>query len=111
MNAEEILNLKNNAIALITGAGGREELEELRVKYLGRKGGINRMLSEIPKMAAEEKTVAGEAINDLKWVIEEAIAGKGGEILETADAGWTDLTGPGKDPGLGSGHFFTKTID
>ena len=111
MNAEEILNLKNNAIALITGAGGREELEELRVKYLGRKGEINRMLSEIPKMAAEEKTVAGEAINDLKWVIEEAIAGKGGEILETADAGWTDLTGPGKDPGLGSVHLVTKAID
>ena len=35
MNAEEILNLKNNAIALITGAGGREELEELRVKDFG----------------------------------------------------------------------------
>jgi len=53
----------------------------------------------------------GEAINDLKRVIEEAISAKGGEILETANAGWTDLTGPGKNPGLGSVHLVTKAID
>jgi len=111
MTAEEILNLKNNAIALITGAGGREELEELRVKYLGRKGEINRMLAEIPKMAEEEKTGAGEAINDLKRVIEEAISAKGGEILSVGDSGWTDLTAPGIDPGLGNVHPVTKAVD
>ncbi len=111
MNTDEILGLKNNAIALITGAGTKEELEELRVKYLGRKGEINRILSEIPKMAAEEKIGAGEAINDLKRVIEEAIAAKGGEILEAGDSGWVDLTAPGIDPGLGSVHLVTKAID
>lgn len=111
MKAEKIIDIKNNALALITGAEGKEELEELRVKYLGRKGEINLMLSEIPKMTADEKTRAGEAINDLKKVIEEAIAGKSGGILETADSGWTDLTGPGKNPGLGNIHLVTKAID
>ncbi len=111
INTEEVINLKNNALALITGAGTKEELEELRVKYLGRKGEINRILSEIPKMAAEEKIGAGEAINDLKRVIEEAIAAKGGEILEAGDSGWVDLTAPGIDPGLGSVHLVTKAID
>jgi phenylalanyl-tRNA synthetase alpha chain len=108
---ESYLNLKNNAIALITGAEGREELEELRVKYLGRKGEINRMLAEIPKMAGEEKIRVGEAINDLKRVIEEAISAKGGEILEMGDSGWTDLTAPGKDPKLGRIHPVTTAID
>lgn len=35
MNAEKIIGIKNNALALITGAENREELEEFRVKYLG----------------------------------------------------------------------------
>lgn len=111
MNAEEVINLKNNALALITGAASKEELEELRVKYLGRKGEINRMLAAVPKMAAEEKIGAGEAINDLKRVIEEAIAVKSGEVLEQEDEGWVDLTAPGIDPGLGSVHLVTKAID
>ncbi len=110
LSQENYLNLKNNALALITGAGGKEELEELRVKYLGRKGEINRMLAEIPKMAVEKKMAAGEAINDLKRVIEEAIAAKSGEILVTGDSGWVDLTGPGIRPPEGHLHIVTQAI-
>jgi len=46
---EQINNLKNEAIALITQAGSANELEELRRTYLGRKGKINELIENLLK--------------------------------------------------------------
>ena len=44
---EEILNLKNQAIAQISGAGDAAELEELRAAYLGRNGKFTVLIKKI----------------------------------------------------------------
>ncbi len=73
MNSEEILSLKNNAIALISQAQSAEELEELRIKYLGRKGEINKLLQTLPKLDPKQRSGYGTAVNEAKNQIEMAI--------------------------------------
>ena len=41
-------------------------LEEIRVKFLGRKGEVAKLFSTMGKIAAEEKAEAGKLLNDLK---------------------------------------------
>ena len=55
--AAEIANLK---------AGNAEEVEQLRIKYLGRKGIMNDLMEAFRTVAPEEKKVLGQKINALK---------------------------------------------
>lgn len=114
MNQEEINYLKNNAIALILDVGNLEELEELRIKYLGRKGEVNKLLSNLVKLSVEEKKSFGQNVNEVKETIEAALGnrkkhleGKNG----TGDRDWMDLTMPGIDAEMGHLHLVTQAIE
>jgi len=113
MLREKLLNLKNEALVLIGEAQNQEELEQIRVQFLGRKGKINEYLKEIIKLDKEEKSQAGKVANDVKQVIEAgirqtriALLKKAGEINEES----LDVTAPGKKPFQGHLHLITKTI-
>ena len=49
-------------------ATSAEEIEQLRLKYLSRKGEINALMADFRNVAAEEKKVVGVKINELKQV-------------------------------------------
>ena len=49
-------------------ATNAEEIEQLRLKYLSRKGEINALMADFRNVAAEEKKVVGVKINELKQV-------------------------------------------
>ena len=67
------MSLKNNAIALISQAQSTEELEELRIKYLGRKGEINKLLQALPDLDPKQRSGYGTTVNQAKNQIEMAI--------------------------------------
>lgn len=112
MNTEEINYLKNNAIALISDADNLEELEELRIKYLGRKGEVNRLMAKLPKLSADERKTFGQNVNEAKKTIEETLNNQqkhwGGNIT---DDRWIDLTMPGIDGEIGHLHLTTQAIE
>lgn len=112
MNQEETNYLKNNAIALISDADSLEELEELRIKYLGRKGEINRLMAKLPKLAGDERKVFGQNINETKTVIEATLAAQRNRLgSEVIDKQWIDLTMPGKEAEIGHLHLVTQAIE
>lgn len=112
MTQEEILNIKNNALALIDDTKNTSELEELRVKYLGRKGEINRLFDQIVSLSPEEKSRDGKNLNDIKQAIELAITERQRQLRATdVDREWIDLSIPGIDPGIGHLHVVTQAID
>ncbi|MDD5691598.1 MAG: phenylalanine--tRNA ligase subunit alpha [Candidatus Omnitrophica bacterium] len=89
-------------------------LEELRVKYLGRKGLIAELTASIPTLAAQERGAFGREVNGLKSKLLTLFAEKEknltgsiqGEINNNIDIGM-----PGIAPTLGSVHPITQIID
>jgi len=108
---EKLLNLKNQASALILQAKDRAELEQLRITFLGKKGKINVLLKEIPKLDEEEKAQIGKLANDVKNAIqgtyEEKLVSLKGRPKE---ADFLDVTAPSKRPPQGHLHLITHAI-
>lgn len=109
MNSEEILSLKNNAIALISQTQSAEELEELRIKYLGRKGEINKLLQALPKLDPKQRSGYGTAVNEAKNQIEMAINEKTKQSSTVKiNQEFFDPTVPGNPAPTGALHPITK---
>lgn len=83
MTREEINNLKNNAIALVSGAVDLKELEELRVGYLGRKGKFNERLKEVKQLEIDERKVYGQLVNEAKNQVELAVGERKKQLKRT----------------------------
>jgi phenylalanyl-tRNA synthetase alpha chain len=91
-------------IATITAANGAEA-EELRIKYLSKKGLIPQLFDEFKNVPGDQKKAVGAAINDLKNFATDKINGLK-EAFETKRSGaeGLDLTLPGEPMHLGSRH-------
>jgi phenylalanyl-tRNA synthetase alpha chain len=97
---ERIDKLREEATAAITTADGTDALEELRVRFLGRKSELTGILRGIGELPADERGPVGSAANAarqaLEALIDERRAAAEGEVLERAlaeDA--IDVTLPG----------------
>jgi phenylalanyl-tRNA synthetase alpha chain len=107
--------LRQEAEAAVAQASDAAKVEELRVRYLGRKSEVTAALRSIGDLPAEQRGPVGKAANSLRVALEELLAGRAAE-LEAAelDAGLetdrVDVTLPG-DPPLPAGrlHLITQT--
>lgn len=111
MDIQRLQNLKNQAISSILTAETGEELENLRIRFLGRKGEITLLLKQIPKLQPEKRTEIGRFINDAKKAVEEAINRKQLAIRNSKFAieeEWFDVTAPGIP--IEVGHYHPTTI-
>jgi len=88
-------------------------LEEFRIKYLGRKGQVTQMLSQIGKFPPEEKPKAGQLANKVKKEVtgafeeaKNALQAQQGKPKELVD-----VTLPGIPVGIGKTHVITQTLD
>ena len=70
VNSRKMLQKIEALLKEISGltATSAEEIEQLRLKYLSRKGEINALMADFRNVAAEEKKVVGVKINELKQV-------------------------------------------
>lgn len=113
MNAVEI---GKKALEEIGQAGSLDQLEAIRIAYLGREGRVNQLLAEIPELSrAEDRKDAGRLINEVKLKIEEALARRDGELkkasLRELEKEPFDITAPGistAPPEPGSSHPLTQ---
>jgi len=106
---EQILNLKNEAVALISQAETNQEIEHIRQDLLGRKGKINQLLKDIAKLKPEEKKEIGRLINDTKVAIKHAL--KSTITTSKTTPSWLDVTQPGTKPSIGHLHPLSLAIE
>ena len=104
------------AKGLIEGAGSISEIEELRVKYLGKKGQVTEVLKSMGKLPPEEKKELGKSANMVKGQIDSLITEKTAELREKEKnarlaAEKIDVTEPGKEVKFGVKHPITQIID
>jgi len=91
-----------------------DEIEALRIKYLGRKGGlITGMMSKMGSLSAEEKPIFGAEANKARTQVEEALkakedAAKASDELAKFAKESLDVTLPGISPRLGRVHPLTR---
>lgn len=107
---EEIINLKNEAIAQITSAKSSEELESIRIAYLGRSGKITKITKELKNIGTEERKKAGLAINEAKNAISNELVAQKNKLQEHSRI-WFDPTIPGIKPRVGHLHLITHAIE
>jgi phenylalanyl-tRNA synthetase alpha chain len=104
---EKLLNLKNEAIALIIQSEDKQELERLRIHYLGKKGIINELAKDIPQLPLDKRVEAGQVFNDVKEAITNAINAKAHRAKAIKSAPIDDLHLPGTEIAVGILHPLT----
>ena len=73
---EQLQNIKEQALNAIGECSDVKQLDELRVKYLGKKGELTAILKSMGKLSAEERPVMGQLANDVRQALESAVADK-----------------------------------
>lgn len=106
---EDVINVKNEAIARISAAADAKELEEIRIDYLGRNGKLTLLLKKIKEIPDAERKQYGAVVNDAKKTIETFLADQKNNLKESARV-WFDSTIPGIKPKIGHLHLVTQAI-
>jgi phenylalanyl-tRNA synthetase alpha chain len=111
--AEGLGRLIEQALADVEASRTLSDLDEVRVRLLGKKGLLTEQLKALGKLPAEERPAAGQRINDAKVVIHTAIEAHRGRLdREALDAelarGTLDVTLPGRGQEAGSIHPVTR---
>ena len=113
---ERMNELRAASIQAILEADNTELLENLRVKYLGKKGELTGILRQMGKLSAEERPVMGQLANLLRSEIETAIDKRRAELSESLlekklalEA--VDVTLPGENRRLGHKHPMYNVLD
>ncbi len=117
MSAQEALaEILTEARKAIAGAADLRELEELRVRILGKKGQLTEFLKTLGTLPPAERPLVGQAVNDAKQTVSELLTGRKSELAEAALAARlvaerVDVTLPGRGMRPGGLHPVTRTID
>ncbi len=108
-------NIRTQALAAVEAAEMPAALEELRVRYLGKKGELTAVLKMMGKLSAEERPVMGALANavrgEIEAKLEEAKAAIGAKVLEAKLASEAiDVTIPGDEVKLGHQHPMNQVL-
>lgn len=110
---ENLESLVEAALAAVAGAGDARALDDVRVRYLGKKGEISALLKNLGGLSAEERPKAGALINDGKQRVQTAIDERRRTLEEAAlneqlSAETLDVTLPGRGEQPGALHPVTR---
>ncbi|MEW6354559.1 MAG: phenylalanine--tRNA ligase subunit alpha [Pseudomonadota bacterium] len=112
---QELATLVEQAQRDIVQAGDLAALEHLRVHYLGKKGVLTDYLKSLGQLAPEQRPQVGQAVNQAKQAVQDAIAARRALLekaaLDAKLAGEAlDVTLPGRGQKSGGLHPVTRTL-
>lgn len=112
---EKILGLKESAQKLIDNAKDLKEIDDLRVKLLGKKGELTEVLKDMKNLSAEERPEIGKVANEVRDFLTAKIDEKFEELKKEMKAKrikeeTIDITLPGKSENIGRFHPVTETF-
>ena len=113
---EQLLGILEEAKKVLSAAQSAAELEDARVRFLGKKGDLTAVLRGMGQLSAEERPVIGQVANDVRAEIEELLESKKRAMLEKErteklKAEKIDVTMAGRKPELGKRHPLTTVLD
>ena len=89
-------------------------LDDIRVRFLGKKGELTTKLKQLGNLSEEKRPAAGQAINRAKQKVKDALQARrevldNEEIAQELAAGAVDVSLPGRGQGFGGLHPVTRT--
>jgi len=111
---ERVEQVREEAVSALADAASPEELEQLRIRYLGKKGELKLLLKGLKDVPGEAKRDAGAAVNAAKEQVEEALSAGKERLADAGSAAETqglDVTLPGIRTRRGALHPVTTTLN
>jgi len=113
---EKLENIKALALAEISNVSSSKQLEEIRIKLLGKKGELTSILKEMGSLSKEERPVMGKIANEVREAIEDQMDKQKGIIKEIEQgkefqAEAIDITLPGVKEGFGGLHPLNMVLE
>lgn len=108
--------MKQTALGQISQAADAQQLQDLRVKYLGKKGELTELLRSMGSLSAEERPVVGQLVNEVREALDEAFGGKQNQMEQAVLASklasqQVDVTLPGRPIPAGTMHPLSRIIE
>lgn len=109
---EEVISIRNEAVAQIASSKNASELENIRASYLGRNGKFTLLVKKIKDVPVDQRKEFGITLNESKKTLENLIMGKKQELLKslTEKREWFDVSVPGIKPKVGHYHPLTTIL-
>ena len=113
---EKLLAIKEAAFNEISAAENSGTLEEIRVKYLGKKGELTTILRGMGSLSPEERPIVGKLVNEAKSEVEEKLE-EVGTAIKTREKNAKlaseviDISLPGKKNVIGKRHPLDLTLE
>lgn len=113
---QQLQEIKKNVEEHLKNAQSIDALEEIRIKYLGKKGELTAILKGMGKLTAEERPVIGALANEVREFLSAEIDKKKADmtkIIQDAKlkSEVIDISMPGKKPEIGNLHPLTKVLN
>lgn len=114
--AEQLTQLKQEALDKIQAAQDVKQLNDVRVAYLGKKGPITDLLKGMGKLPAEERPKMGALVNEVRGEVQEVLEARMVELEELAVEAQLaketiDVTLPGRTVKVANAHPLTRVIE
>ncbi len=113
---DQLMEVKERALGELQQAANLAELNDLRVKYLGKKGELTEIMKGMGKLSAEERPLLGQLANEVRdaigAILEEKKEALEASALEAQLRSQTiDVTLPGRALAKGNKHPLTQIIE
>ncbi|SNX52823.1 phenylalanine--tRNA ligase subunit alpha [Thermoanaerobacterium sp. RBIITD] len=113
---ETLRKLFEDAKNELKSADNMKTLEELRIKYLGKKGELTKILRGMGSLSPEERPIVGKLSNEIRSEIENMLTSRKDDILKKEKekkikSEYIDITLPGNRIDIGHKHPMTKVLD
>jgi phenylalanyl-tRNA synthetase alpha chain len=112
----ELERIQHDALAAIEAARTAHDLDEVKRRYLGRKGILAQLFADVPKLSADQRRQVGERLNVLQNELTEKHRQKEAALRQQLQVAQTqaealDVTLPGRRIQLGRRHVLTRTLE
>ncbi|HEV3389211.1 MAG TPA: hypothetical protein VG057_09360 [Solirubrobacteraceae bacterium] len=112
---DRIMEIRAEAEQAITGATDTQALDDVRIRYLGRKAELPNLLRNVAELPPEERAATGKAANEARKALEAAIDARAQELAaqeldQRLERDRVDITLDGDPaPQTGRLHLITQT--
>jgi phenylalanyl-tRNA synthetase alpha chain len=113
---QDLAHLTDEALAAVAAVADAAALEDLRVRYLGKKGLLTERLKLLGGLPPEARPAFGKLVNDAKDSLQDRLAERKAELEGVARASQlaaetVDVTLPGRGVRIGGLHPITRTLE
>lgn len=113
---EKLSQIRLTAKEYIAGCENLSGIEDIRIRFLGKKGELTQVLRGMGALSADERPIVGALANEVRADIEAALEDKKSKLEKAAaelrlKAETIDVTMPGKEISLGKKHPLTQVLD